>query len=236
MSHREPYLSALRFGWLTRFYDRVVGLLKDEMLKSRLLLQARIGEEDRVLDVGCGTGTLTLMAQRRFEGALVVGIDGDLEILALARQKALATETPFRACAALAQHLPFVDRTFDRVVSSLFFHHLTRPTKRVALDAIGRVLAREGELHILDWGKAQDPLMRILFVLVQLLDGFETTTDNVRGLLVELMREAGFGCVKETHRQRSVLGTLSIYKAATRDFGSADGEETLIHNGEEEFE
>ena len=80
--------------------------------------------------------------------------------------------------------------------------------------SIGSVLSREGGLHILDWGKAQDLLMRTLFVLVQLLDGFETTADSVRGRLVGLLREAGFTHVEETHRERSILGTLSLYRAA----------------------
>ena len=215
MSKQEPYLAALRFRWLTPLYDRVVGvLLREEPLKRSLLRQARIEDGHRVLDVGCGTGTLTLMAQREYKGALVFGVDGDLETLALARRKALATDTPLYACAALAQDLPFPDATFDRVVSSLFFHHLTRPGKKAVLRAIGAVLSPEGELHILDWGKAQDLLMRILFVLVQLLDGFETTADSVRGRLVGLLREAGFTQVEETHRERSILGTLSLYRAA----------------------
>ena len=69
------------------------------------------------------------------------------------------------------------------------------------------------------WGKAQDALMRGLFIFVQLLDGFETTTDSVRGRLVEFLREAGFESVSETHRVRSILGTLSMYKATARDAG-----------------
>lgn len=175
-----------------------------------------------MLDIGCGTGTLTLMAQRGHKGALVFGVDGDLETLVLARKKASATKTSLRLCFALGQDLPFSDATFDRVVSSLFFHHLTRPAKKVVLRAIGAVLSPEGELHILDWGKAQDLLMRILFVLVQLLDGFETTTDSVRGRLMELLRGAGFESVSETHRERSILGTLSIYKAVTGDARNAE--------------
>lgn len=223
MSKQEPYLAALRFRWLTPLYDRVVGvLLREQPLKRRLLRQARIEEGHRVLDVGCGTGTLTLMAQREHPGALVIGVDGDLETLALARNKAAATGTRLRLCLALGQDLPFAGATFDRVVSSLFFHHLTRPAKKTVARAIGSVLGPEGELHILDWGKAQDLLMRVLFVLVQLLDGFETTSDSVRGRLIELLRGAGFDSVNETHRERSILGTLSIYRAVICDARPAE--------------
>lgn len=223
-SDRQPYVPALRFRFLTRFYDGVVGLLlKEEPLKRQLVGQAALGSGQRVLDVGCGTATLTFLAQRRAPETVVVGVDGDLETLALARKKASAKGAPLRVCVALGQELPFADATFDRVVSSLFFHHLTRPAKRAVLSAIRRALARDGELHILDWGKAQDPLMRSMFVVVQLLDGFETTTDSVRGRLVELLHEAGFDPAEETDRSRSILGTLSLYRAAARDFERADG-------------
>lgn len=212
----EPYLKALRFGWLTRFYDRLVPLLKEDKLKRGLIGQARIGAGHRVLDVGCGTATLTLMAQAEAADAAIFGVDGDLETLALARRKALEAGVPVRVCAALAQELPFPDATFGRALSSLFFHHLTRSSRREALAAIRSVLSPGGELHILDWGKAQDPLMRLLFVLVQLFDGFATTTDSVRGRLVGLLREAGYAEVEETHRERTILGTLALYRASTR--------------------
>jgi hypothetical protein len=48
---------------------------------------------------------------------------------------------------------------------------------------------------------------------VQLLDGFATTEDGVRGLLPEYMKEAGFEGVAETHRERTVSGTLALYRA-----------------------
>lgn len=223
MRDQEPYIPALRFRFLTRFYDGVVGLLlKEKTLKERLLRQAAIEPGHRVLDVGCGTATLTLLVQRQASLAFVVGVDGDLETLALARAKASAGGTPLRLCVALGQALPFADGTFERAVSSLFFHHLTRSAKRAVSSAVGRVLVPSGELHILDWGKAQDPVMRGMFVLVQLLDGFETTADSVRGRLVDLLREAGFDAVEETGRFRSLLGTLSTHSAAVRDTRRTD--------------
>jgi hypothetical protein len=99
------------------------------------------------------------------------------------------------------------------VVSSLVFHHLTTENKRRTLRKIRAWLRRGGELHVADWGRAQDLLMRLAFLPIQLLDGFETTSDNVRGRLLPLMREAGFEEVAETHRERTIFGTLSLYRA-----------------------
>lgn len=208
------YLPALRFRRLTRFYDRVVAaLLPEDRLKRRLVSQAGMRSGHRVLDLGCGTATLTLLAQGATPGAVVVGLDADLEALALARRKAAAAGAGLRVCAGVADALPFRDGSFDRVLSSLFFHHLDSSTKRSALGAIVRTLDASGELHVLDWGKAQDAVTRVAFLAVQLLDGFATTAESVRGRLVERMREAGLPRVEETHRERSLFGTLELYQA-----------------------
>jgi hypothetical protein len=69
-----------------------------------------------------------------------------------------------------------------------------------------RVLKPGGELHIADWGKARSKLERLSYLSVQLLDGFETTTDNIRGRLPAFIRAAGFGDVGETETFSSVFG------------------------------
>lgn len=62
------------------------------------------------------------------------------------------------------------------------------------------------------WGKAQDVVMRAAFLVVQLLDGFATTTDNVQGRIPLMLRGAGFAEVHELERLRTVYGTLSLYR------------------------
>ncbi len=70
-----------------------------------------------------------------------------------------------------------------------------------------------GELHVADWGRARSALARVLFIPVQLLDGFETTGDNVHGMLPELMATAGFEQVDETGFVATMFGTISLYSA-----------------------
>jgi hypothetical protein len=70
-----------------------------------------------------------------------------------------------------------------------------------------------GQLHIADWGQAQNLGMRLAFLGVQLLDGFATTNDNVRYGLVPFLEAAGFAQVRETHREMTIFGTLSLYRA-----------------------
>ncbi len=205
------YVPALGYAFLTRLYDPLVGLLGEKRFKRRLIEQAGLEGGHRALDLGCGTGTLTIMLKLACPGAMVVGLDADLDVLALARAKVGTAGVAVSLCQALASAPPFPPRSFDRILSSLLFHHLSTTEKRRTLRALYDLLRPGGELHIADWGRPQDPLMRLAFLGVQLLDGFATTEDSVRGRLESLMRNAGFAAVRESRRERTLLGTLSFY-------------------------
>ena len=113
----------------------------------------------------------------------------------------------------LSTDLPFPEASFDVVLSSLFFHHLTRPEKRRTLAEVRRVLKPGGSLHVADWGRPGDPLMAMLFLVVRTFDGFAVTADNARGALPELFEEAGFEAVRERRRLRTTLGTIALFSA-----------------------
>ncbi len=213
-TQNERYIPALGYHWLTSLYDPVVRLTtRESAFKPALIAQANLQAGERVLDLACGTATLTLLAKRAQAAAEVHGIDGDAGILKIAADKAQREGLSINLQQGLADALPYADAHFDRAMSSLFFHHLTRDTKRAAFAELHRVLKPGGELHVADWGKASDPLMRAAFFGIQLLDGFTTTADNVRGLLPTLIQEAGFVDVSETQRFSTIFGTMSLYRA-----------------------
>lgn len=208
------YLHALRFAWLTRFYDPVVALtVRERTFKQRLITLAGIESGQEVLDIGCGTGTLAILIKQTCPGAKVTGLDGYPEILDRARRKMQAAAVDIRLDQGLSHELPYQDASFDRVVSSLFFHHLDRDGKQGTLSEIRRVLRSGGELHIADWGRPANTLMRGLFFFIQMLDGFETTADNVAGHLPHYVSEAGFIDVRERDALNTVFGTLAFYSA-----------------------
>lgn len=208
------YIPALRFNWLTKVYDPLIQwTMPEKQFKQDLIEEAGIETEFHVLDFGCGTATLSMMAKSKHPSAFVTGVDVDAEVLAIAQHKLREFPYPIRLDQYDGMKLPYPDETFDRVISSLVFHHLTPIQKAKAFQEIKRVLKFDGELFIADWGKAENSLMRGLFYGVQLLDGFQSTRDNVAGLMPSYLLEAGFLSAKVLKKHRTVFGTLELFRA-----------------------
>lgn len=223
MNETRGFTPALGFNALTQLYDRVVAVTtRERTFKLALLDQAAIEPGQHLLDVACGTGTLAIAAQRRRPGMQVAGLDADPAVLAIAARKARDTGADIAFDLGRSSSLPYADERFDRVLSSLFFHHLSWGDKLLTAREMHRVLRPSGELHVADWGRASGLVSRTAFLAVQLLDGFDTTSDNVAGLLPVLFGSAGFRQVEEARRIPTAFGIVSLYRAVKS--GGAPGQ------------
>ena len=210
----RSYLPALRFAALTRIYDPVIrATTREGRFKEMLVEQAAAEPGHRVLDLGCGTGTLAIQVKRRQPGAEVVGLDADPEMLERAKSKASEAGVELQLDEGYSTDLPYEDASFDRVLSTLFFHHLDPEPKRQTAREIARVLRKGGELHVADWGEPADPVMAAAFLSIRLLDGFENTAENVHGELPRIFEEAGLEKAEQTDRIRTIFGTLVLYRS-----------------------
>ena len=211
---KNEYVPALGYRWLTPYYDAVVGATtRERTFKNALIRQADIQPGQRVLDLACGTGTLPIWIEEAYPQADVTGIDGDTDILSIAVDKANRAGVSIQFSTAMSFDIPFPDAYFDRVLSSLFFHHLTWEDKiRTATD-IYRILRPGAQLHIADWGKAENVTMRALYLFIQLLDGFTNTQDNVAGKLIDVFEFAGFVEVMQRQTFSTIFGTMALYSA-----------------------
>lgn len=144
---------------------QVVTLGGERRLRCATLDQAGISPGGRVLDVGCGTGSLTREAKRRAgPGGTVAGVDASPEMIGQARRKAEGAGLRMELAIASATSLPFIDASFDVVLCSLALHHLRRQHRGEAVREMHRVLAPGGRLLILElapdsgWRAALNPI------------------------------------------------------------------------------
>ena len=213
-SSKERYIPALGYRWLTPAYDFVVAhTTREEAFKQRLLSQADIRDGHRVLDLGCGTGTFAIQIKGAYPETQMFCIDGDGQVLSMAQAKARLANKAVHFFRCFSSHLPFSDRSFDRAVSTLFFHHLHSSEKLDSIREVYRVLRPGGQFHVADWGKPGTSLMKLLFYSIRILDGFENTQDNADGRLLQLIQQAGFERVLLCGELSTVYGIMALYSA-----------------------
>jgi demethylmenaquinone methyltransferase/2-methoxy-6-polyprenyl-1,4-benzoquinol methylase/phosphoethanolamine N-methyltransferase len=151
-THGDGHTTAGSVIHWARLYDlgnRLFGLGDGRHRRSLDLAGVQRGE--RVLDIGCGPGTLAILAAKRSgpEGE-VQGIDPSEEMIDLAQKKSAKAGVHARFQTGVAERLPFPDSSFDVVLSSLMLHHLPDDVKSQALREVARVLKPGGRLLAVD--------------------------------------------------------------------------------------
>jgi len=185
----DEYIPALSYRFLTPFYDFVQKfIVRDIRYKTLLIQQANIQPGHRVLDLGCGTGTLAMMAKKAQPGADVAGLDADPAMLKVATYKKNQAKLDVKFDVGFTNDLPYPDASFDRVLSSIMIHHLKTPDKEKTAREVFRVLKPRGRLHIIDFGK---PYTWFGKLLGPFLHKFEEANDNIDGKLPEIFGAPG---------------------------------------------
>jgi ubiquinone/menaquinone biosynthesis C-methylase UbiE len=185
----KEYIPALSYRFLTPFYDFIQKyIVRDIRYKTLLIQQANIQPGHHVLDLGCGTGTLAIMAKQAQPAAEVTGLDADPDMLKVAKYKSAQLRVPVKFDMGFTNKLPYPDQFFDRVLSSIMIHHLKTPDKEKTAREIYRVLKPGGQLHVIDFGKPSTFYGKLLGPF---LHKFEEANDNIDGKLPIIFREAG---------------------------------------------
>ena len=216
MTEQRAYTPALGFRALTPLYDAAIALsTRETRWRSALIGIIGLKAGERLLDVGCGTGSLAVRLAKEAPDAEVVGIDPDPDVLRRARDKAarrgvkITFHQGFLSAAFLNSQAPF-----DVVTSSLVLHQVPLEGKSEILAAIRKGLKPGGRVCIADYGLQRTHLMRLLFRrTVQALDGVADTQPNADGTLPTLMARVGFARVEEAAVIPTPTGSISIYLA-----------------------
>jgi ubiquinone/menaquinone biosynthesis C-methylase UbiE len=207
----RKYLPAAGHDWLLPFYDAFVGLLGFEAYQRALVEPANLRPGQRVLDIGCGTGSLVVLLARRHPDVEVVGLDPDARALARAQRKARRAGVTVRLDRGFAESLPHGPGSFDHVFSSFMLHHLQPEQKVQALREVRRVLKPGGMVHLLDFGGAGAPPHG---VLARVLHLGQHAADNFHGRIAALMAEAGLAGATEVAHRLTLFGPIAWYRAS----------------------
>lgn len=205
------------------FYDGLVNIMTLGQVRGlrRLTVdQAQLKPGEKVLDVGCGTGGVTIPAKLRVgKTGEVAGIDPAPEMIAVARRKAsrAGLEIDFRV--DVIESLPFPDETFDAVTASLMMHHLPEHVQVKGLAEINRVLRSPdpasgkpgGRLLIADMMRPSSAFLKRFFTALALHHGIQFGIED----LPELLKEAGFAEINQLEARFLTIGFVRAIKPAT---------------------
>jgi ubiquinone/menaquinone biosynthesis C-methylase UbiE len=210
----EKFIPALGYDFLTAYYDLTIKLTMPEK-KFRGLLVSEVNPQkgEKILEFGFGTGSNLLLVKKQNPNIDLIGLDIDPKVKDITAYKLAKNNLNIPLNLYDGGVFPYADNQFDKVYSCLVFHQLDADTKLNCLKEINRVLKPNGILIIADWGKAANFLMRLNFGLVQILDGFKTTNDNVKGFMPDFITKAGFQNVQISQSINTVIGTFSYFNA-----------------------
>lgn len=205
----HDYLPAAGRDAFLPFYDLFTVALGARKVHRALIGQAGLAAGQRVLEIGCGTGNLSVRAKRAQPGVELVGSDPDPLALARAERKARGL-TGIRFERGYAQRLPHPDGAFDRVLSSLMLHHLDQDTKAAAVAEVYRVLRPGGSLHLADFAGETHGLHGFL---ARRMAKSGHLADNLDDGIARLLAAAGFECTEVAAQRHPVMGRIGYYRA-----------------------
>ena len=204
--HRH-FIPAAGHDHFLPLYDPLTRLLGVDAARADLIGQAELRSGMRVLEIGCGTGSLSIAVKRDHPQVEVVGLDPDAKALARAARKAERAGVNISLEQGFADALPFEAASFDAVFSSLMLHHLEGDDQAAALREVKRVLRPGGSFHLLDFAHAAKPRG----FLARLLHKDEMIGTKAR--VLELIRSVGFADVAETGMRSTLFGPIAYHRA-----------------------
>jgi ubiquinone/menaquinone biosynthesis C-methylase UbiE len=208
----EDFVPAAGRAWATRFYDAAIAVFaRERLLRGGVIGAVRDTGASRVLELGCGTGSLSLALADELKSASIVGLDLDPTALAIADRKPGSERVEWISGNVL--DAPPSPGTWDCVVISLVLHHLKPADQPVALSQAFAALRPGGALVVVDFAPPENRVARVGWPILQRIDGVENTTPLGTGELPGMIDAAGFQKRALIQRYNTVFGTNEQYRA-----------------------
>lgn len=191
-SHENPAQTEGRLIRWAASYDLLTNFLtfgQARRLRTMTIDQALLMPGESILDVGCGTGGVTIPAKQRVGTAgRAAGIDPAPEMIAVAQKKAQRKRLEIDFRIGVIEALPYPEASFDVVTSSLMMHHLPEHLQKQGVAEIYRVLKPGGRLLIADMASPKaSPSQHVLNALA-MHQGLKVGVEDLQGTL----ERAGF--------------------------------------------
>jgi ubiquinone/menaquinone biosynthesis C-methylase UbiE len=207
----ETYYIAKTFDYTARFYDRTLNKKLGHEFYSLAAKLAGVKEGDKVLDAGCGTGTLALKLKKLVGNkGFVTGIDASCGMLKQAKIKADKENIHLDLRVASIEKIPFPDNFFDVITSTWVFHQLSLSLKKKGIKEILRVLRVGGHFLLVDLHEITNPFRA--FYNLPFYWWNEGYKIHVHGKLPELLTEIGFAEINIMNRIRDKIDFISAVK------------------------
>lgn len=215
-SHTHTHESApqtegrlIRWASLYDAFTNIMTLGQASRLRSRTIEHALLKPGESILDVGCGTGAVTIPAKKRvgIDGK-AVGIDPSPEMIAVARKKASRANLDIDFRVGVIESLPFPDYSFDAVTSSLMMHHLPRDLQARGLAEVYRVLKPGGRVLIADLMRPTRSFLNHFFIVASMHRGLKYGIED----LIGTMNAIGFKQIEQPDDSFAVVGFVRATK------------------------
>ncbi len=208
---KNSIIQPLGPSWFTGAYDPLTARWPaGNKMRETVIEALQLRSDERLLELGCGSGRLAIQVKHRWPGVHITAVDGNRDIMNVARSRARDAGVDIDFVLGDFTTCP-LEGTYDRVYSTLVMHHLTLEAKREVFARIRGLLADDGRFVVADFSRHRGSGQALLSKLSSLSDPLRGKQPHRDGTF-ELAMQESFNTVRSLAQIPSVFGTIEVWE------------------------